>query len=542
MKNPENMTCDAPMPLYDEHGEFSPAKIYLNLYVRNISSNILGFMAILILLFFTPFTLFQFREFYFISEEGWLFLLFIFPLILIIIALLQYYFQCPVCAFIEARKKGFQCDRYSAEHIRRRVLNLPLILAIVNLSVYLIAPVIIIIAAWSFDLFGMDIRSARLLFLRTVMIGLLTACLSFFIVESYCRRVLVPMVFPTGGLTEVKGAIKINVLRRIRLFFLAGTLTPMFILVFTIGFVARDVVENPGIPNQPTVDIFLFAMVLSIIFTIIGFRLNVLVGRSIVTPLESMLKVVKKVKKGDFTQQIRIVSNDEIGVLAEAGNNMIKGLAERERVRESFGRYLTPEIRDKILSGEIPLDGERKIATMLFSDLRDFSSYVEENSPEEVILGMREYFTAMEEAIRQNNGLVIQYVGDEIEAVFGVPLETKNHADKAIHAALEMKHRLSDLNRKRQAAGKTPFRNGIGICSGIVLAGNTGSKNHPSYGLIGETVNKASRIQGLTKDLNCGILVCTDTLDMAHSEYTLQEKGSHYIKGHINPVTVYEVI
>ncbi len=542
MKNPENMTCDLPMPPSDEHGEFSPGKIYLNLYIRNISSNILGFLAILVLLFFTPLSLFQFREFYFISEEGWLFLLFIFPLILIVIALLQYYFQCPVCAFIEARKRDLQCDRYSDEQIKRRVLNLPLILATVNLAVYLIAPLVIIIVAWSFDLFGMDIRSARLLFLRTVMIGLLTACLSFFIVESYCRRVLVPMVFPTGGLTEVKGAVKINVLRRIRLFFLAGTLTPMFILVFTIGFVARDVVENPEIPNQPTVDIFLFAMVLSIIFTIIGFRLNALVGRSIVTPLESMLKVVKKVKKGDFTQQIRIVSNDEIGVLAEAGNNMIKGLAERERVRESFGRYLTPAIRDKILSGKIPLDGERKIATMLFADLRDFSRYVEEHSPEEVILGMREYFTAMEETIRQNNGLVLQYVGDEIEAVFGVPLETEDHADNAIQAALEMKHRLSDLNRKRQAVGKTPFQNGIGICSGVVLAGNTGSKNHPSYGLIGETVNKASRIQELTKDLNCGILVCSDTLDMTRSGYTLKEKGAHYIKGHINPVTVYEII
>lgn len=313
-----------------------------------------------------------------------------------------------------------------------------------NLVVYFIAPAVVIVVSGTFDLFSMDACSAskRLLFLRTVLIGLITSSLSFFIVESYCRQTLVPIVFPKGGLTEVYGAIRINVLRRIRLFFLAGTFTPMFILVLTIGFTARDVMGKPGMPNQPTVDIFLFSMVLGIVFVVIGFRLNALVGRSIVKPLESMLKVIEKIETGDFSQRVRVISNDEIGILAEAGNKMIRGLAEREQVRKSFGRYVTPGIRDKILSGEIPLDGERKVATMLFSDLRNFAEYVEANSPEEVIFSMREYFTAMEEAIRRGNGLVLQYVGDEIEAVFGVPLEMENHADRAIEAALEMRPAL----------------------------------------------------------------------------------------------------
>ena len=237
-----------------------------------------------------------------------------------------------------------------------------------------------------------------------------------------------------------------------------------------------------------------------------------------------------------------MVSNDEIGVLGEAGNEMIQGLAERERLRESFGRYLNPEIRDKILSGQIPLDGEKKEATMLFSDLRGFTAYVENNSPEEVILSMREYFTVMEQAIRAHDGIIIQYVGDELEAVFGGPIEVADHPDHAVRAALEMRQGLKALNAKRRQQGKPLFRHGVGICSGMVLAGNTGSTDHPAYALIGDTVNKASRIQELTKDLGCDILIARDTRDRLRFPFSLRSQDKQSIKGHTSPVEVFEVL
>lgn len=521
---------------------FAPWKIYLNLYARNITANLLGLVIILLLIVFTPFSFFNFREFHHIAEGDWQFLLMLFPFLLGIVAFFQYWLQCPICSFLQAQKTGVSCERYSDEMIRRRTLNLPLLLAMINAAVYFVAPILIIAAAWSFDLLPLDFPTARLFFFRTVMIGLITSCLCFFIVEGYCRRVMIPMVFPEGRLSRVSGAIRVSVIRRIRIFYVAGTLTPMIILVATLFFVTRDVLSNPNIPDQPVTDIFHFTLIVCIIFVIIGFRLNTLVGDSIVRPLEFMLEVVNNVEKGDFTQQVRVVSNDEIGVLAEAGNRMIRGLAERERVRELFGKYITPQIRDKILSGEIPLDGERTTATMLFSDLRDFSGFVEEHSPEEVILSMREYFTAMEEAIRSHGGLILQYVGDEIEAVFGVPMEAADHADRAVRAALGMRRQLETLNRKRQSMGKPEFMHGIGICSGSVLAGNTGSKNHPSYALIGETVNKASRIQELTKEMGCDILICRQTFDLLKHSYNLNKKGTCFIKGHNQPVAVLEVI
>jgi class 3 adenylate cyclase len=248
------------------------------------------------------------------------------------------------------------------------------------------------------------------------------------------------------------------------------------------------------------------------------------------------------VNPGDFSPRIQVVSNDESGLLGDAANEMIQGLAERERIRETFGRYVAPEIRDRILSGLIPLDGERRVASLLFSDLRDFTPYVEENSPEEVIRSVRAYFTAMQRAIRQQRGLVLQYVGDEIEAAFGVPLFDDSHADHALLAALAMRKALGELNAKRQEEGRPLFRHGIGIHTGMVLAGNTGSDDHLSYALIGETVNLGSRIQGLTKVFHQDILLSEETVKCLKGCYGLRREAPTSVKGYSKPVTVYSVV
>ena len=165
-----------------------------------------------------------------------------------------------------------------------------------------------------------------------------------------------------------------------------------------------------------------------------------------------------------------------------------------------------------------------------------------ENVPEEVIKSMRAYFTAMQKAIRMHQGLVLQYVGDEIEAVFGVPLGYADHADKAVLAALEMRKRLEELNSRRKKEGKAPFRHGIGIHTGIVLAGNTGSQDRLSYALIGDTVNLASRIEQLTKAFRCDILVGEETVKRLELSFQMKAETPQKVKGYSRPLTVYRVL
>jgi len=274
---------------------------------------------------------------------------------------------------------------------------------------------------------------------------------------------------------------------------------------------------------------------------VIALSLNFLVRKSVSNPIRNILNGMDRVRRGDFTKRIRVLSNDELGTLGDAANDMIAALMEREQIRDTFGKYVDPEIRDEILSKRIPVNGEKRQATLLFSDIRNFTHYVEQNHPEEVIQSLRDYFSAMQAAIRKHHGVVLQYVGDEVEAVFGIPLAFDDHADRAVLAACEMKKNLEALNRSRIVQGKEPLRHGIGIHTGEVLAGTVGSVDRLSYTLIGDTVNLASRIQDLTKKTRCDILMSEETAKHLHRPFNLKNGGSHRVKGFSKPIGVFQM-
>ena len=212
---------------------------------------------------------------------------------------------------------------------------------------------------------------------------------------------------------------------------------------------------------------------------------------------------------------------------------------EKRYVKDLFGKYVTPEIRDRILAGRIPLNGARSEATVLIADLRDFTPYVEASDPEEVVRSLRDYFTAMHKAVRRHQGLVLQYVGDEIEVAFGAPLPCDDHADQAILAALEMKAHLEQLNKQRAREGKQPFRHRIGIHTGEVLAGNTGSDDQPSYALIGDTVNVAARLQELNKAYGTEIVFSAATRERMQRNIRVRTLETATLKGISRPIATF---
>ena len=513
---------------------------FMGLYLRNLGANLFGFVTIVILNVFTPLSFFKMHRVFIFTEGGWISFFLFSPVVMILIGLLQFYVQLPIShlSTLMGNEKEIPADL--REKAGQRLLNLPIIIALINLVTYIFVPIIVASAFYLFR--DIPVRICLFLFFRVLMIGLISTGISFFVVEDYLRKTLIPLFFPKGNLAALHGTLKIPILRRIRLLNMAGTLNPMIILVVTFLFIVLETGESTISADLLSREILLFTFILCGAFVAITLRLNVLVGNSILNPIGELLGVVERVKGGDFNQRIRVLSNDEIGVLGDAGNDMIRGLADRERIREAFGKYVTPEIRDQILAGRIPLNGERRMATLVFSDLRDFTSYVEENPSEEVISSMRDYFTAMEKAIRAHQGLVLQYVGDEVEAVFGVPLRHVDHADKAVLAALEMRKSLEELNQHRIKEGKAIFRHGIGICTGEVLAGNTGSEDRLSYALIGDTVNLASRIQGLTKTFHCDILVSEETVKMLEHSFHIQKELPQSVKGYSRPITVYRIL
>ena len=225
---------------------------------------------------------------------------------------------------------------------------------------------------------------------------------------------------------------------------------------------------------------------------------------------------------------------------------MIKEVIEKERVKtkilDAFGKYVTREVRDQILGGHIPLDGEVKDVTVLFADLRDFTALAESNSPKEVVKIINGYFSEMADAISKNNGLVLQFIGDEIEAVFGAPLPLENHPTHAVRAAIAMRERLDLVNKNLQQQGYVPLRHGIGIHTGNVVAANIGSEDRLSYALVGDTVNVASRIQGLNKKFDTDILISATTVERLADNIEVTKLPATAVKGKRVLVEIFKLI
>src|SRR5439155_23874975 len=173
----------------------------------------------------------------------------------------------------------------------------------------------------------------------------------------------------------------------------------------------------------------------------------------------------------------------------------VGGRGEGECSKQTFGTYASRAIRDELLAGRVSLEGQAQEVTILFADLRDFTPWVEATGPREVVRDLNAYFAEMDQAIRDHRGLVLQFIGDEIEAAFGAPVAYPAHAEMAVRAALEMRRRPQMWNAERVRVGKIPLRHGIGIHTGSVLAGDIGSAERHSYALVGDPVNLASRIQ-----------------------------------------------
>jgi class 3 adenylate cyclase len=255
-----------------------------------------------------------------------------------------------------------------------------------------------------------------------------------------------------------------------------------------------------------------------------------------------------------FKSLMMVFSGVVVGILSSNTRKLISNIlqeedekheAERKRdmIKDLFGKYVADEVRDEVLSGRIPLDGEMKDVTVMFADLRNFTPMTEANDPKTVVKIMNSYFAEMAEAIQQHGGLVLQFLGDEIYAVFGAPVARQDHPARAIRAGLEMNRRLIGLNERLTNQGLPNLRHGIGIHTGQALAANIGSPDRLSYLLVGDTINLASRLQSLTKEVGTALIMSAETreylTDTDLKDYELRRLPSTPIKGKSQPVEIY---
>ncbi|MGI8782092.1 MAG: adenylate/guanylate cyclase domain-containing protein [Acidobacteriota bacterium] len=192
----------------------------------------------------------------------------------------------------------------------------------------------------------------------------------------------------------------------------------------------------------------------------------------------------------------------------------------------------------------LSLQGEKKIVSVLFSDIRDFTALSETLAPDVLVSHLNKYFSAMVEAVQKQNGMVDKFIGDGLLAVFGAPLPVPNSAQSAVEAARSMIVRLQAVNAEFAREGIGPIRIGIGIHTGEALVGNIGSDRKMEYTVIGDVVNTTSRIEGLNKTHNAhrsGILISGDTLAALNGQVPVEFIGEELMKGKTRKVAVYQV-
>ncbi len=283
------------------------------------------------------------------------------------------------------------------------------------------------------------------------------------------------------------------------------------------------------------------------------------IARGVSQPVLQLAAHTRLVAAGDYTTRLELRRDDELGLLAQSFNAMSDGLAERDRVRDLLDKNVSPEVATQLLRDGAALGGDERDVTILFADLRGFTSMSEKRAPRDVLTLLNRYLDRMSAEIERQGGVIDKFIGDEIMALFGAPVAQADAANRAVAAALGMQRALVELNRELalevQASASGPESRslpqlavGIGVNTARVVAGNMGSHRRLNYSVIGDGVNVAARLQSLTRtaEFRTSIIVSAATLQAFRPDAPLpaptgRPLGTVPVKGRTEGVEIFAI-
>jgi adenylate cyclase len=297
------------------------------------------------------------------------------------------------------------------------------------------------------------------------------------------------------------------------------------------GVVAIGVLALTGDPSATRHQLGVAMVVLGGTGILVGLLAVTVAARATADPVDSVRRALQRVQRGDFDVRVPVYDATQIGQLQLGFNEMVAGLAERERIREAFGTYVDPDVAARVLEEGTSLAGEQLEVTIMFIDVRNFTGFAEQTPADQVVAAINELFEQFVPVIHDHGGWVDKFVGDGLLAVFGAPRRLSDHADQALATALEI------------AAGVTSTHEltiGIGLNSGPVVAGNVGGAGRLEFSVIGDAVNVAARVEAATRKTGDTILIaqrCRELLSAPHPE--LAERRDVALRGKTESVRLY---
>jgi adenylate cyclase len=397
------------------------------------------------------------------------------------------------------------------------ILRAPLRLFWLQAAVWLIAAVVFGLINLSYST-TLGIRVAIIV----AITGFVTAAVGYLLADLIMRPAAARALSDRSpGKLVVPG-----VATRFLLAWMLGTGLPVLGLV-AIGILALSGDQSSKNPHQLAVAM----VVLGGVGLTAGLLAVTVAARATADPVDSVRRALARVQQGDFAVRVPVYDGTQIGQLQLGFNEMVAGLAERERIREAFGTYVDKDVAERILQEGTDLRGEQVEVTIMFIDVRDFTPFAERTSAEQVLAAINELFEQIVPVIRKHGGHIDKFVGDGLLAVFGAPRRLADHADRALAAAVEIAEQV------HSGAG---LEIGIGLNSGTVVAGNVGGAGRLEFSVIGDAVNVAARVEAATRQTGDAILLTERTRELLNTDAPpLVERPPVPLKGKSEPVRLY---
>ena len=288
----------------------------------------------------------------------------------------------------------------------------------------------------------------------------------------------------------------------------------------------------------------LFALT-GLIAVLAGVILAQAIGGAVTSPVQQLVSKTRQIQQGDLSVHFDETGKDELTQLARAYNEMVVGLREREWLRDMFGRFVSQEVAEAIRTGQVKLEGESRVVSVLFCDIRGFTARSEKHSPAEMVALLNDYLPVVVNAAQKHEGTVNKFGGDSTLIIYGAPKLLQESAYQAVLTAVRMQQDLARLNQTLRQRQIDPIQIGVGISTGTVLAGAVGPPERQEYTVIGDTVNLASRIESLNKEYpEYGILLSGQTyeaLGTRRNSFNLVDLGEIQIRGKAAPVRIWAI-
>src|SRR5215475_11274524 len=279
----------------------------------------------------------------------------------------------------------------------------------------------------------------------------------------------------------------------------------------------------------------------SLLGALVALILGIVVARRVTGPITVLTESAARVQAGDLSVALPVRSRDEVGRLTRAFNEMIEGLRQRDFIRDTFGRYVSPEVaRELLASPEAQrLGGEKREVTVLMSDLRGYTRFAELGDAKDVMTVLNEVLARMTDIIIAHGGTINEFIGDAIFAIFGAPLAHPDHAERAAATALAMQRAMAEVNEAHAQRGLPRFEMGVGINTGEAVVGNIGSEQRAKYAVVGSAVNVAARVEGAT--VGGQVLITAETRAAIGELARVRPPLSIEVKGLSAPLVVHDL-